>query len=116
MKAIAYFKQGHTCIQTATTFSVNRHTIENWVKLEKEWKLYTIISYQTRKSKLDYEAIKAFVKAHPDLYNYEIAKEFNTSPTNIQRILSTIFGFTSKKNKPHIPKLMLEKEKSFVIS
>jgi transposase len=112
-KAIAYFKECGSCVQTATTFQINRHTIESWVNLKKEWKLYEVVSYQTRKSKLDYEAIKTFITDHPDLYNYEVAKEFNTSTSNIQRIVSNKLKFTRKKNKPIIPKLTNEKNKSF---
>jgi hypothetical protein len=52
--------------------------------------LTEINNYVTRKSKLNYEEIKKYVEANPDLYNYEIAEKFGTSTENMRQILIKI--------------------------
>ena len=110
-KVMDYLKEIKNNIsKTSKVFNIKRDTIYSWSKLEKEWKLFEIKSKNWwRKSKLDYEAIKKYVLSNPDRYNYEIAEVFNTSTSNIQRILVKL-GFTVKKNKQSMKNLVKKEE------
>ena len=97
--------------QTGKVFKVWRSTIYSWIELEKKWKLTEINNYVTRKSKLNYEEIKKYVEANPDLYNYEIAEKFGTSTENMRQILIKIW-FTVKKSKHYIKREMKNRKEN----
>lgn len=103
IRVVDFYNKANTISETSKIFNISRSTIRFWINLFKKDSLYRIIP-RVKMSKLDDKEILNFIDNNSDLYNYEIAKEFNTSKESIRRLLIRN-KYTTKKNKKSIENL-----------
>jgi len=86
-------------------FQIARQTLYDWIKLDKQGKLFEITPKQNGcKSKVDLDELKKYVDEHPDEYYHEIAEHFSVGDEQIRLLVKNKLGYTSKKNKQSIEK------------
>lgn len=86
-RTIEYRMEGHTIKETSQVFKVGTTTINSWIKKYKETGNLRDAPVIRRFKKIDPAKLKAYVTAHPDAYQHEIAKEFNCSQKAIWQAL-----------------------------
>ncbi len=101
-RTIEYRQEGHTLEETSKTFGVAISTIRKWEKMLKEKGALTPKVPERSFKKICPEKLRAYVSAHPDAFQREIAQEFNCSPSAVRKALKRL-GITRKK-KLHIIK------------
>ena len=98
IRVIGFYNKGNTISETSKIFNISRSTIRFWINLFKTDSLYRIIP-RVKMSKLDDKEILNFIDNNSDLYNYEIAKEFNTSKESIRKSFVKVVFIFLKNNK-----------------
>jgi transposase len=92
--AVKYKQDGHTFRELTCLFKITPRTYYQWVEnLETS---ENVKVKQTRKRKIDSDALKKAVEEMPDAYLRELSKEFNCSTTAVHKRLVQL-GFTYKK-------------------
>lgn len=97
--AVAYHEAGHTIEETAEVFQVGKSTISEWKKKKKETGNLNKKPLNRTFKKIDPEKLKAYVKAHPDATQQEMADEFGCSNQAISKALKRN-KITRKKRQP----------------
>jgi len=96
-RAIAYWNDGHTKIETAQVFKVNPDTLQTWKnQLKETGKLEPKTRRETWR-KIDPERLKDYLEHHPDAYLKEMAEEFCCSEVAIFKALKRL-KISRKKN------------------
>lgn len=112
-KVIDYFNLGNSKSKTSDIFNISRQTLDFWIKLDKEDKLFEIKKYQHGfKSSVDLDEFKRYVDENSDKYYHEIAKEFKIKKSQAHRIVKTKLNYTVKKNKQSTEKQIKKLKKS----
>ena len=96
-RAIEYWEDGHTKLETAAVFKINADTLSQWKKQLKET---GTLEPKTRKEtwrKIDPERLTEYLKQCPDAYLKEMAEEFNCSEVAIHKALKRL-KISRKKN------------------
>jgi len=96
-RALEYWNDGHTKMETATVFKVNPDTLQNWKKQLKETGTLEPKKRRETWRKINPEKLKDYVKEHPDAYLREIAEEFGCSDVAILKALKRL-KISRKKN------------------
>ena len=95
-----------TTKQAAARFNIGTDSIVRWKR--------TIEPKQTRNRKalkIDMQKLEQRVKAQPDIYQYELANEFNVAKSTIYYALKRL-KYTLKKRHSPIPKLTQKNAKN----
>lgn len=96
-RAIEYREEGHTQAESCEVFKISRTTLKKrWIKKYKETGDLRDLPARRKHKKIDPEKLKAYVSAHPDAYQHEMAKEFSCSRKAIWQALRK-HGITLKK-------------------
>jgi len=95
-RTIEYRREGHTIAQTCEVFKISPTTLRRWIKKQQETGSLYDLAPRRKHKKIDPEKLSAYVAAHPDAYQYEMAKEFNCSQKAIWQALRK-HGITLKK-------------------
>lgn len=96
--------------KTAKTFQISRQTLDDWLELDKEGKLFEVSPNKGGfASKIDTEELKLYFQRHPDAYDREAGIHFGASDETIRRIRHKL-KITVKKNKPYTQKQMKNKD------
>jgi len=98
--AVDYKKSGHTFKELKDVFKITPRTYYKW---EKEENYGTVKAKQTRKRKIDPDALKKAVEEKPDAYLREISSQFNCSTTAVHKRFVQL-GYTYKKRRLPTPK------------
>ena len=89
-RAIEYRRSGHSAQETQDTLQVSISTIYRWERQLKEQGHLGSKPLVRPPKKIDPEALRSYVSAHPDAFLKEIAQEFNCSITAIQKALKRL--------------------------
>ena len=88
-KALAHLRAGHSYQETSKTFGISANTLNVWEKqhrktgsLERRYRSYC--------TKVSDESLQAYLKAHPDAYQYEMAKHFGCAQSTIGKTLKRL--------------------------
>lgn len=96
-RAIEYWNDGHTKIETAKVFKVHPDTLQKWKnQLKETGKLEPKTRRETWR-KINPTRLKEYLKQHPDAYLKEMAKEFGCSDVAIIKALRRL-KISRKKN------------------
>lgn len=95
-KVVEYYEKCANKSKTAETFSISRKTVIDWVKLEKDGKLYEYKKPIGQKSKVDTEKLEEYIINNPQAYYREIGEKFRISTSEAQ-YLAVKLGFKIKK-------------------
>ncbi|MDR0764368.1 MAG: transposase [Synergistaceae bacterium] len=87
---------GHTFKELKEMFKITPRTYYQWVEILETIGGVKVEIKQTRKRKIDPDALKKAVEEKPDAYLRELSEEFNRSTTAIYKRLISL-GFTYKK-------------------
>jgi transposase len=101
--ALEYKRSGHTFKELKEVFKITPRTYYQWVENLKTNGNVKVKIKQTRKRKIDPDALKKAVKEKPDAYLRELSKGFNCSTTAVHKRLIQL-GFTYKKRRSPILK------------
>jgi len=96
-RAIDYWNDRHTKIETAEVFKVNPDTLQDWKKQLKETGQLESKTRRETWRKIDPEKLKKYLRQHPDAYLKEIAEEFGCSTVAIFKALKRL-KISRKKN------------------
>ena len=98
-RAIAFFKSGNNKLKTSRIFKISRQTLDNWIDLDKQNKLFDIpVRRNGFASRINIEELKKYIQANPDRYYRELAIEFKISKSQIHRLVHKL-KFSVKKNE-----------------
>ena len=80
-RVLSYYDANHKQEETSERFEISRATLNLWLKLRRDTgsAYYEPSTKVSRKRKLDAEALKVYIEAHPDAYLREIAEVFDVS-------------------------------------
>ena len=82
-RAVAYKQEGHTLKQLQEAFGIPAETYYDWKeKLENGFE-FGVKAKGERKRKIDKAALEQAVKEKPDSFLWELAEQFNCTPTAI---------------------------------
>jgi len=95
-KVVEYYDKCNNKSETAETFSISRKTVIDWIKLEKEGKLYEYKKPVGQSSKVDLIKLEEYIVNNPQVYYREIAEVFKISVSQAQ-YLAVKLGFKIKK-------------------
>jgi len=96
-RALTYWAEGHTKEQTAAVFGVGTSTLQTWKSQLNQTGKLEPKARKTPWRKIDPDKLRAYVAAHPDAYQYEIAAAFGVRLFAIQKALKRL-NITRKKN------------------
>ena len=93
-----YDSSGKSQLEVSRIFNVSQRTFAQWVKLRKAGDFRCRPQQKRRAaSKIESEALRAYIEAHPDAYFREIAVVFQVSDVGILKACRRL-GITRKKN------------------
>lgn len=98
-RTIEYRQAGHSLEATHQVFKVSKSTIQKWEKQLKETGNLEKKDLRRSFRKIDPEKLKAYVAAHPDAYQSEMAEAFGCSESGIRDVLRR-HEITRKKRRP----------------
>ena len=108
--AIEYKQKGHTFKELKEVFKITPRTYYQWVK--KAGDNADVKVKQTRKRKIDPDALRKAVEEKPDAYLRELSEAFNCSTTAVHKRLVSL-GITYKKRHLHTQKSPKKRERRF---
>lgn len=97
-RVLDYIGKGHTRQRAADLFQVGLNSIYRWQRLRKAGQSLAAKVRAATPRKLDYEKLKAYVKANTDATLVEYAQEFQVSATAIFNAFRKL-GVTRKKSR-----------------
>ena len=92
-RTIEYRQAGHSLEATHQVFKVSKSTIQKWEKQLKETGNLEKKDLHRSFRKIDPEKLKAYVAAHPDAYQSEMAETFGCSESGIDTYLYREYGY-----------------------
>lgn len=100
-RVLAYKDAGHTQKETCEVFGISRSALNDWLKLRRETgSAHLRARPKTRRNrKIDEQALREYVAAHPDAYLHEIGAVFGVTGTAILYACRR-YGITRKKVNP----------------
>jgi len=102
-RAVAYKQEGHTLKQLQEAFGIPAETYYDWKeKLENGFN-FGIKAKGERRRKIDKIALEQALEENPDAFLWELAEQFNCTPTAIFYALEKL-GITRKKRLSAIMK------------
>ena len=110
-KVVAYVQEGHSKIETAKVFNIDRSTVSRWINLVKENKSLKPVPTPRSPHKLPLDKLEAYVKEHPDAFLYEIAKALDSKKTTVFYALRKL-GYKLKKKSNCTEKEKKKREKN----
>ena len=100
MRTLEYRLEGHTLDQTHKVFKVAVVTIRKWEKKLREEGTLAKRPVRRPFKKIDPDKLKEYVRAHPDAYLREIAKDFNCTEGAIRKALKRLK--ITRKKRPRV--------------
>jgi len=96
-KVIEFIERTRNVLEASRVFGVHYNTVRKWFKVyEEENRLEPKEAYRQDPYKMDWEELRLYVEANPDLYQEEYAKVFGVSQGQISKVLKRL-GVTYKK-------------------
>lgn len=93
-----YDKSGKAQKEVALMFGIGLKTLSNWLRLRKEGSVSLRSNQKARHCpKLEEQALRSYIAAHPDAYLHEIAEHFDVSIPAVHYAFKRL-GITRKKN------------------
>ena len=109
-RAVAYKQEGHTLKELKEAFGIPAETYyDRKAKLENGY--YDIKIKRERKRKIDKEVLRQSLEKKPDAFLWELAEQFNCTPTAVFYALENM-NITRKKSILPIMKNPMRKEQS----
>jgi len=96
-RAIGYWSEGHSKIETAEVFKVSASTLQKWKSQLKETGTLAAKKRAETWRKIEPAKLAEYVGLNPDAYLKEIAREFNCTEVAILLALRRL-KITRKKN------------------
>jgi transposase len=96
-RAVAYRQEGHTLKQMQEAFGIPYETYYDWKKKLESGFEFGAKAKRERKRKIDKEALLQAVKEKPDAFLWELAEQFNCTPTAVFYALGSL-KITRKKS------------------
>ena len=96
-RAIDYWREGHTKIETAAVFKVSATTLQTWKSQLKETGTLAPKKRVETWRKIDPEKLRKFVEDNPEAYLREIAAEFGCVISAAEKALARL-DISRKKN------------------
>ena len=100
MRTLEYRLEGHTLDQTHKVCKVAVVTIRKWEKKLREEGTLAKRPVRRPFKKIDPDKLKEYVRAHPDAYLREIAKDFNCTEGAIRKALKRLK--ITRKKRPRV--------------
>ena len=97
-KVVGFIEKGHTYKEASELFGVSMKTLFNWKRRIKEGKGLKYERVPRSPHRTNYEALRAYVKEHPDAYLREIFAHFSVPISTIWLALKRL-GIKYKKTK-----------------
>ena len=94
-------EQSASCADTAKVFGVGRSTVQSWVQRYEETGDLSDKPLIRKPKKIDPEALRAYVREHPDDTQQEMANAFHCSKQAISKALKRL-NVTRKKKRSAI--------------
>jgi len=98
LRAVEYHLEGHTLEVTSRIFKIGITTLKQWLKQYKAGGDLSNKPLNRGPKKLCPKALTAYVQAHPDAYQSEIAQEFNCCQSAVSRAFARL-EITRKKRR-----------------
>lgn len=86
-RAVSYRLEGHTIAETSKIFRIGTDTLNRWVRQYRETGDLSKKPLNRTFRKIDPEALKKYVKEHPDAMQKEMAEVFQCSKSGISKAL-----------------------------
>jgi transposase len=86
-RVLRYYDRGHSQVDVCHVFEISRATLNNWLVKRKSGDYRRPEVRCKRPHKIDADALRAYIKSHPDAYLREIATHFNVSDVGIMKAL-----------------------------
>lgn len=96
-RVLEYIAEGHTQVEAAKVFKVNRKTIYDWIRLREDTGSLAAKPATAKFVKIPPDRLIEYVGKHPDAYLREIAAEFGCTGFAVHKALKRV-GITRKKN------------------
>ena len=110
-KVIEYLEAGQSQRETRATFHICMATINKWNQQYKKTGTLEDARPVRKPKKLEPEKLIAYVQAHPDAYQKEIAEAFDCTDAAIRKAFKRL-GITRKKRQRDIESKTPVKQKS----
>ena len=107
-RAVAYKQEGHTLKQLQEAFGIPAETYYDWKEKLENGFVFGEKAKCERRRKIDKAALEQAVKENPDAFLWELAKQFNCTPTAVFYALEKL-DITRKKRLLPIMKKMKKK-------
>ena len=98
-RAMAYWNDGHSKLETAEVFQISHFTLQMWKSQLKETGELEPKKRETSWRKIDPARLKGYLDEHPDAYLKEMAEAFCCSDVAILKALRRL-KISRKKNDP----------------
>jgi transposase len=96
-RVLKYVEENNNMYKASKIYDVNYNTVRNWYKAyTEENRLEPKEAYRQEPYKLNWEELRLFVEAKPDLEQKEYAAHFGVSRGQIGKVLKRL-GITRKK-------------------
>ena len=92
-----YIDSGNKISEASAIFDVSESSIGRWRRRQKNTGSIKRRPRTNDPYKIDNEALKAYIKSHPDTYLNEIATHFNVTESGISKALKRL-NITRKKS------------------
>jgi transposase len=109
-RAVAYKQEGHTLKELREAFGIPCETYYDR-KAKHENGCYDIKIKRERKRKIDKEALRQSPEKKPDAFHWELAEQFECTPTAVFHALENM-NITRKKSVLPVMKNQMKKEPS----
>jgi transposase len=111
--AIAFKQAGHTFKEQGEAFKITPRTYYQWIEILETSGSFKIEIKQTRRGKIDPDALKKAVEERPDAYLRELSRMFDRAPSSVYRRLVSP-GLTYKKRLSSARKNPKRRGRNFV--
>lgn len=98
-KVLRYHDRGYSQVEVCEVFEISRATLNNWLLKRKSGDFNRCEVRRKRAHKIDADALRFYIRQHPDAYLIEIASHFKVSDVGILKACRRL-GISRKKNQP----------------
>ena len=98
LKALGLLDGGRSVEDVSKLLDIGTATLWRWLRRRRKGRLETAYTWKRTPYKLDEAAMLAYMEAHPDAYQYEIAAAMGVGKSTIQWALKRL-GITRKKRR-----------------
>lgn len=90
IRALSLLDNGRCVAEVSRLLNIGRSTLDAWVRRSRSGQLKACYPHSRRGYKVDARQLEAYVLAHPDAYQHEIAVALGVKPTTICEALKRL--------------------------